>query len=163
MAKDIQHGAFPIGVNGHRAVLNLVFPMMIFKYTKYPNAAKEYLRFMMEREQYVPWQEASIGYVCQPLAAYESSPFWTADAKETPYRDCMKDMRPNSYAGDMGYASAAATGRFHHSEHGRGGGLRGRRRRRKRWSGRSSERSDITRSDGASARRRHPMRAKLTP
>ncbi len=29
-------------------------PMMIFKYSKYPKAAKEYLRFMMENEQYVP-------------------------------------------------------------------------------------------------------------
>jgi len=112
MARDIQHAAFPVGVTGKRAVLNLVFPMMIFKYSKYPNAAKEYLRFMMEREQYVPWQEASIGYVCQPLAAYESSAFWTADPKNTPYRDCMKDMRANSYAGDMGYASAAATADF---------------------------------------------------
>jgi multiple sugar transport system substrate-binding protein len=112
MTKDIQHGAFPVGLGGKRAVLNLVFPMMIFKYTKYPNAAKEYLRFMMEREQYVPWQEASIGYVCHPLGGYESSPFWTADAKVTPYRDCMKDMRPNSYAGEMGYASAAATADF---------------------------------------------------
>jgi multiple sugar transport system substrate-binding protein len=112
MTKDIQHGAFPVGVSGKRAVLNLVFPMMIFKYTKYPNAAKEYLRFMMEREQYVPWQEASIGYVCHPLAGYESSAFWTADPKVTPYRDCMKDMRANSYAGEMGYASAAATADF---------------------------------------------------
>jgi multiple sugar transport system substrate-binding protein len=112
MAKDIQHAAFPLGVGGKRTVLNLVFPMMIFKYSKYPNAAKEYLRFMMEREQYVPWQEASIGYVCHPLAGYESSPFWTADAKNTPYRDCMKDMRPNSYAGSMGYASAAAVADF---------------------------------------------------
>ena len=76
--------------------------MMIFKYSKYPNAAKEYLRFMMEKEQYVPWQEASIGYVCHPLAAYESSPFWTADPKKTPYRDCMKNMTPNGYAGDAG-------------------------------------------------------------
>ena len=112
MAKDIQHAAFPLGVSGKRTVLNLVFPMMIFKYSKYPNAAKEYLRFMMEREQYVPWQEASIGYVCHPLAGYESSPFWTADSKNTPYRDCMKDMRPNSYAGSMGYASAAAVADF---------------------------------------------------
>ena len=112
MAKDIQHAAFPLGVSGKRTVLNLVFPMMIFKYSKYPNAAKEYLRFMMEREQYVPWQEASIGYVCHPLAAYESSPFWTADPKNTPYRDCMKDMRPNSFAGSMGYASAAAVADF---------------------------------------------------
>ena len=112
MAKDIQHAAFPVGVSGKRTVLNLVFPMMIFKYSKYPNAAKEYLRFMMEKEQYVPWQEASIGYVCQPLAAYEKSAFWTADPKNTPYRDCMKDMTPNGYDGSMGYASAAATADF---------------------------------------------------
>src|SRR5450631_418290 len=112
MTKDIQHGAFPVGINGKRAVLNLVFPMMIFKYSKYPNAAKEYIRFMMEKEQYVPWQEASIGYVCHPLGGYESTPFWTADAKVTPYRDCMKDMRPNSFAGSMGYASAAAVADF---------------------------------------------------
>jgi len=112
MAKDIQHAAFPVGVAGKRTVLNLVFPMMIFKYSKYPNAAKEYLRFMMEKEQYVPWQEASIGYVCQPLGAYEKSAFWTADPKVTPYRDCMKDMTPNGYDGSMGYASAAATADF---------------------------------------------------
>jgi len=112
MAKDIQHAKFPSGLDGKNRVLNLVFPMMIFKYSKFPNAAKAYLQFMMEREQYVPWQEASIGYVCHPLAAYESSKFWTADPKNTPYRDCMKDMTPNGYAGSMGYASAAATADF---------------------------------------------------
>ena len=36
---------------------------MIFKYTKYPKAAKEFLRFMMEEEQYGPWMQASIGYI----------------------------------------------------------------------------------------------------
>jgi len=112
MAKDIQHANFPVGLDGKNREMVLVFPMMIFKYSKYPNAAKEYLRFMMEREQYVPWQEASIGYVCHPLAGYESSPFWTADPKATPYRDGMKIMTPNGYAGDMGYASAAATADF---------------------------------------------------
>ena len=112
MAADIQHGYFPHGLDGKSRELNLVFPMMIFKYTKYPNAAKEYLRFMMEKEQYVPWQEASIGYVCHPLKAYESSKFWTADPKKTPYRDCMKNGTSNGYAGEMGYASAACTADF---------------------------------------------------
>ena len=95
--------------------------MMIFKYSKYPNAAKEYLRFMMEKEQYVPWQEASIGYVCQPLAAYEKSAFWTADPKNTPYRDCMKDMTPNGYAGDDGLRVGGSDRGLHHSQHGGGG------------------------------------------
>ena len=46
------------------------------------------------------------------MAAYEKTPFWTSDPKTTPYRDCMKDMTPNGYAGSMGYASAAATADF---------------------------------------------------
>jgi multiple sugar transport system substrate-binding protein len=112
MAKDVYHAPFPLGLDGKARELNLVFPMMIFKYSKFPNAAKEYLRFMMEREQYVPWQEASIGYVCHPLAGFESSAFWTADPKVTPYRDCMKNMTPNGYAGSLGYASAAAVADF---------------------------------------------------
>ena len=112
MAKDIGHANFPVGPVGKPSELHLVFPMMIFKYTKYPNAAKEYLRFMMEKEQYVPWQQASIGYVTQPLAAYESNPIWTSDPKHTPYRDLMKKMLPNGYAGEMGYASAATMADF---------------------------------------------------
>jgi multiple sugar transport system substrate-binding protein len=112
MAKDINHANFPIGPIGRPTELHLAFPMMIFKYTKYPNAAKEYLRFMMEKEQYVPWQQASIGYVTQPLAAYESNPIWTSDPKHTPYRDLMKNQLPNGYAGEMGYASAAAMADF---------------------------------------------------
>jgi multiple sugar transport system substrate-binding protein len=112
LANDIQHAYFPAGVDGKNRELNLVFPMMIFKYSKYPNAAKEYLRFMMEKEQYVPWQEASIGYVCHPLAAYEKSAFWTADPKKTPYRDCFKNGTPGGYAGQMGYASAACVADF---------------------------------------------------
>jgi len=102
----------PIGPIGRPTELNLMFPMMLFKYSKYPNAAKEYLRFMMEKEQYEPWQQAAIGYVTQPLKYYESNPIWTVDPKHTPYRDAMKVMRPNGYAGDMGYASAASMADF---------------------------------------------------
>lgn len=112
MAADINHANFPIGPGGEPTELNLVFPMMVFKYSKYPNAAKEYLRFMMEREQYEPWQQAAIGYVTQPLRAYESNPIWTVDPKHTPYRDAMKVMRPNGWEGEMGYASAACMADF---------------------------------------------------
>ncbi len=112
IAEDIQHANMPIGPVGRPTELNLVFPMMIFKYSKYPKAAKEYLRFMMEKEQYEPWQQAAIGYVTQPLRAYESNPIWTVDPKHTPYRDAMQVMQPNSYDGPPGYASAAAMADF---------------------------------------------------
>ncbi len=112
MAADIGHANLPVGPVGRPTQLNLFFPMMIFKHSKYPNAAKAYLAFMMEKEQYDPWQRASIGYVTQPLKAYEANPIWTEDPKHTPYRDAMKVMLPNGYAGEMGYASASTMADF---------------------------------------------------
>jgi multiple sugar transport system substrate-binding protein len=112
LAADIQHANMPIGPVGVPTELNLFFNQMIFKHTRYPKAAKEFLRFMMEEEQYGPWMEAAIGYVTQPLIAYEKHPIWTVDPKHTPYRDAMKIMRPIGYAGRLGYASAGAAADF---------------------------------------------------
>ena len=108
MAKDIQHAYFPLGLDGKARELNLVFPMMIFKYSKYPNAAKEYLRFMYEKPQYEAWQNASIGYVAHPLDAYKDNAVWHDDPKALPYRDAVKNMLYNGYSGKLGYSSAAA-------------------------------------------------------
>jgi len=112
IAADIQHDFQPIGPIGKPANGGLVFPAFIFKYSKYPNAAKEYLRFMMEREQYEPWQTACIGYVSQSLRAYESNPIWTADPQHVFYRDVIKTMRNDGYAGTLGQASAATMADF---------------------------------------------------
>ena len=112
IAKDINHSPFPIGPVGHPTELHLFTQAMVFKYSKYPNAAKEYLRFMWSKEQYVPWQQAAMGYITQPLKAYESNPIWTSDPKHTPYRDTLARMLPNGYAGTLGYASAAVMADF---------------------------------------------------
>ena len=118
MALDIQHANFPIGPVGRPTELNLVFPMMVFKYSKYPNAAKDYLRFMMEKEQYEPWQQAAIGYVTQPLKAYESNPIWTVDPKHTPYRDAMKVMHAERLRRRHGLCLGRLHGRLHRGQHG---------------------------------------------
>jgi multiple sugar transport system substrate-binding protein len=112
IAKDIQHANFPFGPVGHATESALFFTAVVFKYTKYPNAAKEYLRFMMEKEQYEPWQQAAIGFVTQPLTAYESNPIWTADPKHTPFKFSCKNLMPNGYAGKLGTSSAACMADF---------------------------------------------------
>ena len=112
IAADIQHASFPVGPVGTPTESHLFFNQMIFKYTKYPQAAKEFLRFMMEQEQFDPWLVGAGGYIAQPLAAYEKSSVWTADPKNTPYRDAVKNMRPSGYAGKLGYASAGAGADF---------------------------------------------------
>jgi len=91
---------------------------MIFKYTKYPKAAKEFIRFMMEEEQYGAWLQAGIGYTAGPLVAYEKNPIWTVDPKHTAYRDACKQLRPAGYAGNSATRPRRAR-RLHHRGHGR--------------------------------------------
>ncbi|MEP6657366.1 MAG: extracellular solute-binding protein [Betaproteobacteria bacterium] len=112
LAADINHANMPIGPIGRPTEFQLFFNQLIFKYTKYPKAAKEFLRFMMEAEQINPWVEASIGYVTPALRAYEKNPIWTVDPKHTPYRNSMVNMLPSGNAGKMGYASAGALADF---------------------------------------------------
>jgi multiple sugar transport system substrate-binding protein len=111
MTADINHANFPIGPVGRPTEFNLFFNQMIFRYSKFPRAAKEFLRFMMEEEQVSPWVTASIGYVTPALTSYEKHPVWN-DPKSVPYRDSMKIMLPSGYSGKMGYASAGALADF---------------------------------------------------
>jgi multiple sugar transport system substrate-binding protein len=112
LKEDIYHASYPVGPVGVPTESHLFFNQMIMKYTKYPNAAKEFLRFMMEYEQFDPWLTGAGGYIAQPLAAFEKSAIWTSDPKHTPYRDAVKNMRPAGYAGKLGYASAGAGADF---------------------------------------------------
>jgi multiple sugar transport system substrate-binding protein len=112
MVADIQHATFPVGPVGVPTEYHLFFNQMVFKHSKYPKAAKEFVRFMMEEEQYGPWMQAAGGYISQPLRAYEKNSVWTVDPKNTPYRDAVKNMRPAGYMGKLGYASAGALADF---------------------------------------------------
>ena len=109
---DVHHAAYPVGPVGTPTESHLFFNQMVMKYTKFPNAAKEFLRFMMEKEQFDPWLTAAGGYIAPPLDFYTKSAIWTSDPKHTAYRDCVKNMRPAGYAGKMGYASAGAGADF---------------------------------------------------
>jgi multiple sugar transport system substrate-binding protein len=112
LREDVFHAQYPVGPVGVPTESHLFFNQMVMKYTKYPNAAKEFLRFMMEAEQFDPWLTAAGGYIAPPLAEYTKSAIWTSDPKHTPYRDCVKNLRPAGYAGKLGYASAGAAADF---------------------------------------------------
>jgi multiple sugar transport system substrate-binding protein len=112
MAEDIYHARMPIGPVGKPTERALVLNQMVFSYTDYPNAAKEFLRFMMEREQYDPYLNACIGYWNHPLQAYDASAVWTADPKHEPFKDVLKTSLWDGYRGSLGQASAAVLADF---------------------------------------------------
>jgi multiple sugar transport system substrate-binding protein len=107
IAEDTDHAPFPIGVSGEPTEYPLFSQAWIFNYSKYPNAAKEFLRFMWEKDQYETWQQASLGYITQTLKAYEDNPIWTSDPKLAVFKGATARMRYASYPGSLGYASSA--------------------------------------------------------
>jgi multiple sugar transport system substrate-binding protein len=112
IAADMQHAHFPIGPVGRPTELSPFAPAWVFDYTRYPNAAREYLRFMLERDRYEAWLKASQGYFAQTLRDYESDPIWTEDPKNTPFRDGPSMTLHPGYAGKEGVASAGAVADF---------------------------------------------------
>jgi multiple sugar transport system substrate-binding protein len=106
-ADDIDHGLWPIGPAGKPGELHLVYPLIAFKYTKYPNAVKALLAFMMEKEQYDRLLEGSVGYFTQSLKAYESSPLWTRDPKITNFKEITARGVPVSYPAPVTPQAAA--------------------------------------------------------
>jgi multiple sugar transport system substrate-binding protein len=112
IAADMDHANMPIGPVGHPTEQQNALSTYAYSYAKYPNAVKEYLRFMWEKEQVDRWETASNGYVSPPLPAWNDNPIWTSDPKVTPFRDTFKFALDNGYAGALGYASAAVMGDF---------------------------------------------------
>ena len=80
---------------------------MVFRHTRYPNAAKAFLAFMMESEQYDPWMQGSLGYWAHPLRAYNASTVWTSDPKLTLFRETMESKYWSGYKGPISQASGA--------------------------------------------------------
>ncbi len=112
IAADMDHANMPIGPVGRPTEEQNILNTYAYTYTKYPNAVREYLRFMWEKPQVDYWETQSNGYIAPPLPAWNDNPVWTADPKVTPFRDVLKCALDDGYSGTLGYASAAVMGDF---------------------------------------------------
>jgi len=109
IADDTEHAPLPRGRSPGPPQSATVLNAMVFRHVRYPNAAKEFIRFMMESEQYDRWLTGSLGYWSQPLEAYKQSAVWTSDPKLKLFRDAMNNRYWNGYKGPITQASGAVT------------------------------------------------------
>ncbi|MFZ4407759.1 MAG: ABC transporter substrate-binding protein [Paracraurococcus sp.] len=107
IAADTDHAEMPYGAAKKAPETALTLCAMVPKYTKVPNAAKEYIRFMMEAEQYDPWLTGCLGYWSQPLKAYAQSAVWASDPKLKVYSDAMDTPFYEGYRGPITPAAGA--------------------------------------------------------
>ena len=112
IAKDMDHSSWPIGPIGKPVELQFSQPMCIFKHTKYPNAAKAFIAFMIDKKQYNHWLGESKGYFTHTLHDYDNHPVWDSDPKIGPFEFTSKNSEAIGYPGPLGYAAAAVLADF---------------------------------------------------
>jgi multiple sugar transport system substrate-binding protein len=112
IAADTYHQDTPFGLSKRKPMSAAPMNAMLFQHSKYPNAAKEYLRFMMEADQYGPWLSNCLGYWCQSLKAYSQMKFWQSDPKLAPFSSALDSPFYDGYKGPISAASAAVIANY---------------------------------------------------
>src|SRR5437868_6402339 len=112
IAEDMDHAVWPVGPVGKPTEFHVCFPMLAMSYTKYPQASKALMAYLLEADQYNKWLEASVGYLTHPLNAYDANPVWTSDPKNTIFREAAKRTLTAGGLGSVGEKAAAALADF---------------------------------------------------
>ncbi|UPK37090.1 extracellular solute-binding protein [Bradyrhizobium sp. 186] len=109
IAEDSEHQLLPKGVAKISPMAGLTLNAMVFKHSQYPNAAKAFLQYMLEKDQYEPWLNANSGYWAQPLAAYAEAKVWGEDPKVKIFRNTMNSTYYDGYKGPISSATGAVS------------------------------------------------------
>ena len=112
IADDTEHAPLVKGLASSAPMSATVLNGMVFKHSKFPNAAKAYLAFMMEAEQYDPWLTGCLGYWSHPLKAYDKSKVWESDPKIALYRETMNNQFWSGYKGPITQAAGTVTAEY---------------------------------------------------
>jgi len=112
IADDTDHAPMPFGVVGKAPQSSLILNGMIFKHTKFPNASKAFLTYMMESEQYDPWLTGCLGYWSHTLRAYGKSKVWDSDPKLAVYRNGTENQFWSGYKGPINHAAGAVAAEY---------------------------------------------------
>jgi multiple sugar transport system substrate-binding protein len=112
IADDTEHSELPHGRAGVWASAPVTLNGMVFRHSRFPNAAKAFLAFMMEAEQYEPWMNANLGYWAHPLNAYADAAVWTSDPKVGIFKNTMNTRFWSGYKGPISEASATASNEY---------------------------------------------------
>ena len=112
IAEDTDHAFMPKGRAEAPPHTATVLNAMVFRHTRFPNAAKAFITFMMESEQYDPWLTGCIGYWGQSLNAYRQSAVWESDPKIKVFADAMNTRFWSGYKGPISQASGSVAAEY---------------------------------------------------
>jgi multiple sugar transport system substrate-binding protein len=112
LAADTNHALWPIGPVGKPTEFHICYPMMAMRYSKFPQAAKAFMAFALEAENYDKWLVGAVGYITHPLNYYDKNPVWTSDPKLTIVREVGRRTLTAGGLGSVGERAASALADF---------------------------------------------------
>lgn len=112
LAEDTDHAPMVQGRAASTPLSALTPCAMVMRHTRFPNASKELIRFLMEREQYEPWLTGCLGYWAHPLRAYGDAAVWKSDPKLAIYQNTLDNRFWNGFAAPPSQATGAATAEY---------------------------------------------------
>jgi multiple sugar transport system substrate-binding protein len=82
-------------------------------YSKNKEAAKEFIKYLMEYNNYVEWLKAGQGYSTAPTKVFAKDPLWGEfDPQVEPFKDIVKYGRHFGYAGPASRKAAEAWSKY---------------------------------------------------
>ncbi|MBV9860146.1 MAG: extracellular solute-binding protein [Alphaproteobacteria bacterium] len=98
MKDDILHASIPGGAGG---VFNEPGPFtnLIMKYSKNPDAAKKFIRWMSSKEVFEKWFVSQQGYTAGATKMWEDHPVWNTDPIMAPFKKVPITGRMVGFAG----------------------------------------------------------------
>ena len=108
----MDHAYKPVGPVGKPTELHGMWTLLAMSYTKYPQACKALMAFMLEGDQFNKWLEAAQAFLTHSLNAYDANPVWTSDPKLAVFRDAAKRTLTVGGLGSVGQKAAMALADF---------------------------------------------------
>jgi multiple sugar transport system substrate-binding protein len=112
IADDMDHALWPVGPVGKPTEFHAMYPLLAMSYTKYPQACKALMAYMLEADQFNKWLDASQGYLTHSLNAYDANPVWKTDPKRAIFGEAGKRTLTAGGLGSVGEKAATAIADF---------------------------------------------------
>lgn len=111
IAKNTDIFPFPKGPAGGN-IINNTNTNIIPTYSKNQSAAKEFLRWFMDKPNFSRWLEAGMGYNTGPTKDYESSSIWTTDPKMKGFLEAAQNSRWIGWPAQPSKETSESEGKF---------------------------------------------------
>ena len=107
IAEDIRTTNLPIGPVGKSVELHQTTSISIFNHTQVPAGGDGLPASSCTTPARMnAWIEGASAYCCGARKDFANNPVWTSNPIHAPYAKASSTLRPNGYAGPLGYASA---------------------------------------------------------